>query len=99
MESVTRISQNSTGQGGLQAKTPANQTEKQKLEESKDGNSSDTKESKKNNDPTELNTRIMMAYHNGAWTCPTPFYMDDWTHRDKYHVCNKAMTRYPTFLT
>jgi hypothetical protein len=53
-------------QGGLQAKTPANQTGKQGLEENTDGNSSDTKESKNNkwlveshNDPTEMNTSIM----------------------------------------
>ncbi len=38
------------GKGGLQARTPANQTVKQRWEVSKDGNSSDTKESKKNND-------------------------------------------------
>ncbi len=26
---------------------------------------------------------------NGAYKCPTPFYMEDWTHRDMYHVsCN-----------
>ncbi len=27
---------------------------------------------------------------NGAYKCPTPFYMEDWTHRDMYHV--KAFT-------
>ncbi len=29
------------------------------------------------NDPTEMNTRMMMAYRNGAWTCRTSFYMED----------------------
>jgi hypothetical protein len=38
MELAPRISQNSTGQGGLQARTSANKTVKQRLEESKDGN-------------------------------------------------------------
>jgi hypothetical protein len=72
-------------QGGLQAKTSANQTVKQGLDESKNENSSDTKEGKNNkwqveshNDPTEMT----MAFHNGVWTCPTPFEMEDWTHRD-----------------
>jgi hypothetical protein len=41
MESATRISQNNTGQEGLQAWTSANPTVKQRLEESKDENSSD----------------------------------------------------------
>ncbi len=43
------------------------------------------------NDPTEMNISVMMAFHNGGWTCPTPFFMEDWTHRDMYHVscvCN-----------
>jgi hypothetical protein len=61
----------------------------------RNGNSADTKESKNNNDsrwkssmtPTKMITSMMMAYHNGAWTCPTPFYMEDWTHRDMHHVC------------
>ncbi len=77
-------------QWGLQARTHANRTENQGLEESKDGNSYDIKESKNNkwqverlNDPTKMT----MAFHNGAWTCPTPFYMEDWTHRDMYRVC------------
>ena len=38
------------------------------------------------NDPTEMNTSMMIAYHNGAWTCPTPFYTEDWTHRDMYSI-------------
>jgi hypothetical protein len=38
MKFIARISQNSTGQGGLQARTPANKTVKQRLEESKDDN-------------------------------------------------------------
>ncbi len=29
-----------------------------------------------------MNTSTKMAYHNGGWTCPTPFYTEDWTHRD-----------------
>ncbi len=33
-----------------------------------------------------MTTSMMMAYHNGAWTCPTPFHMEDWTHRDMYHI-------------
>ena len=37
---------------------------KQRLEESKDENSSDTKESKKKKWQVE-------SHHNGAWTCPT----------------------------
>jgi hypothetical protein len=42
-----------------------NSKTKQRLEESKDGNSSDTKESKKNNDPTEMNTTKMMEPGHG----------------------------------
>jgi hypothetical protein len=36
------------------------------------------------NDSTEMNTSTMMAYHNGAWTCTTPFYMEDWTYHNMY---------------
>jgi hypothetical protein len=53
MESATRICQDSTGQGGLQARTLANPEVKQRMEESKDRNSSDTKESKKNKGQVE----------------------------------------------
>ncbi len=35
------------------------------------------------NDPEEMNTSTMK---NGAWTCPIPCYMEDWTQRDMYHV-------------
>jgi hypothetical protein len=38
------------------------------------------------NDPTEMNTSTMMAYHSGAWTCQTPVHMEDWTHRGMYHA-------------
>jgi len=24
-----------------------------------------------------------LANHEGAWTCPQPFYMEDWIHRVK----------------
>ncbi len=27
---------------------------------------------------------MTMAYHNGDWKCPTPFYMEEWTHRVMY---------------
>jgi hypothetical protein len=37
MKSATRVSQNNTGQGGLQARTSANKTVKHRLEESQDG--------------------------------------------------------------
>jgi hypothetical protein len=48
--SISYRSKISNRQLGLQKMTTANQTVKQRLEESKNGNSSDTKESKKSND-------------------------------------------------
>jgi hypothetical protein len=37
-------------------------------------------------DPAEMNTGRIMAYHNEAWTCLTPFYMEEWTPRNMYRI-------------
>jgi hypothetical protein len=54
--------QNSTGQGGLQARPPANQTVEERLEESKAKKSTDTKESKKNNERLKATMTLQRCY-------------------------------------